>query len=142
MEHYLIVANQTAAGPALKRAVKEHMRQGPCTFTLVVPATHPRDHATWTEGIARELAKQRMCDALESLRVANAKITGWVGDEDPYLAVSDALRAGRYDGVILSTFQKSASRWARMDVASRIARDFGIRVEIVEAERIDVRTGA
>lgn len=41
MEHVsrvLIVANQTAATPALLQAVRDRTRQGPCDFTLLVPA--------------------------------------------------------------------------------------------------------
>ena len=49
----LVVANQTACGDELLAVLEERMRQGPCHFTLLVPATPPAEHATWTEGEAK-----------------------------------------------------------------------------------------
>ena len=51
----LVVANQTACGDELLELVKTRMSAGPCRLTLLVPATPPHEHATWTEGEARAI---------------------------------------------------------------------------------------
>lgn len=141
MRRYLVVANQTATGPELRRAIAECMSEGECEFHLVVPATAPRDMATWTEGTAHGVAHRRLLEAIEQLRVAGANVDGWVGDASPYLAIADALRDRTVDEVILSTFHQTLSRWLRMDVASRVQRDFGVPVRVVESMRSPVRAG-
>ena len=49
----LVVANQTACGDELLDVVRQRVADGPCRFTMLVPATPPREHVTWTEGDAR-----------------------------------------------------------------------------------------
>lgn len=139
MRRYLVVANQTAGGPELRRAVAECMAQGACAFHLVVPATHPRQMATFSEGTAHGIAHKRLLDAIEQLRATGAEVDGWVGDASPYLAIADALREHPIDEIILSTFHQTLSRWLRMDVASRVQRDFGTPVRVVESVRVSER---
>lgn len=140
MRRYLVVANQTAAGPALQDAITRLRSRGACSFTLVVPATHPRDQLAWTEGTAYGLARRRLQDALDALRATGAEVDGWVGDADPYRAISDAMLERAFDEVILSTFPQSHSRWRRMDVARRVEEGFRIRVTVVESERLPIRS--
>lgn len=132
---YLVVANQTAADEAVVKAIKESMARGPALFRLVVPATHPRHQLTWAEGTASGLAHRRLIDALERLRAAGADIDGWVGAENPYHAIVDAMVQDRYDEVILSTFHPSISRWLKMDVASRVEANYQIPVRVVTSRR-------
>jgi hypothetical protein len=138
MKRYLVVANQTAAGPALQHAIRECIAAGECTFTLVVPATHPRDHLAWTEGTAYGLARRRLQDTIERLRAIGATIDGWVGDENCYRAIADGLEEHGFDEVILSTFSQDRSRWLRQDVASRIRQDYDVAVRVVESDRVPI----
>jgi hypothetical protein len=127
----LVVANQTAGGPAFMRAINERMRQGPCVFTLVVPATPPQEHATWEEGEARDIARRRMEKAVEELRAAGADITGVVGDASPVLAINDALIENPCDEIILSTLPSGISRWLKKDLPHRVEQRFGLPVTTV-----------
>jgi hypothetical protein len=77
----LVVANQTLGGANLTRELQRRMSEGPCKFTLLVPATHPQDHATWTEEDARTLAQRRLETALERLQQTGAEVDGMVGDD-------------------------------------------------------------
>src|SRR5437764_14600923 len=88
----LVVANQTAAGDHVKREVKRRMDEGPCRFTLVVPATLPKEGMTYTEGEALDLAETRMQEAVIGLREIGATVKGVIGDPNPMQAIDDDLR--------------------------------------------------
>lgn len=126
MRRYLVVANQTLGGKALAAAVRGCLAQGPCDFHIVVPATHPKDHLTWTEGRAQAIATRRLEAALREFRELGASVDGEVGDASPTLAIGDALRGRPYDEIILSTLPPGPSRWLRMDLPHRVERTYGL----------------
>ncbi len=127
MRSYLVVANQTLGGEHLMTKVRERMAAGACRFHVVVPATPPSDHA-WTEGEARALAHSHLDAALARLRGLGAEVDGEVGDQNPLLAIGDALRAERFDEIILSTLPPGPSRWLKLDLPRRAADRFGLPV--------------
>ena len=129
MARYLIVANQTLSGELLMERVHKLLAEGACTVHVVVPATHTRDQAFYTEGAAHAVAGKRLEAALERFRAAGVEADGEVGDASPMLAVRDCfLVDNRYDGVIISTLQPGASRWLKQDLPHRLERTFGIPV--------------
>ena len=129
MGRYLIVANQTLADEQLMDEVRRLCAKGACTFHVVVPATHARDHAFHTEGASHALAEKRLEASLERFRGLGAEADGEVGDASPFLAVRDCLLAdGSYDGVILSTLEPGVSKWLKQDLPHRLERTFGIPV--------------
>jgi GABA permease len=130
----LVVANQTAAGAHLKALVRDRMSAGPCRFTLLVPATPPADHMTWTEGEARALAEDRLSEALAGFGELGADVEGLVGDPRPLSAIGDALLEWTYDEIVLSTLPPGASRWLKQDLPHRIERQFGLPVTHIAAE--------
>jgi hypothetical protein len=136
----LIVANQTAAGEHLVLAVKRHMQQSPCRFTLLVPASPPPNTATWTEGQSKALATERMEQALKGLRAAGAEIDGVVGDTNPLLAVEDLLRNEPFDEAIVSTLPSNTSKWLRQDLPRRIREEFGIPTTHIVADLVQSRS--
>ena len=86
----LVVANKTAATPALLDAVRERAARGPCEFTLLVPnATHglhkvvdPEDQSRNEAEATIELALPLLEDAagapVDPLRFrANLHVAGW-----------------------------------------------------------------
>jgi hypothetical protein len=126
---YLIVANQTLAADQLMERVRQLQSEGECNFHIVVPATHTRDQAFYTEGGSHALAERRLEAALERLRALGCEADGEVGDSSPFLAVRDCILAnGSYDGIILSTLPPGVSRWLKQDLPHRLERTFGIPV--------------
>jgi hypothetical protein len=125
---YLIVANQTLCAEQLMDQVRRRLSDGPCSFHVVVPATHTRDQAFHTEGASHAVAERRLEAALEKFRGLGAEVSGEVGDASPMLAVRDCLLTGAYDGVLLSTLPPGASRWLKQDLPHRLERRFGVPV--------------
>lgn len=128
MRHYLVVANQTLGAEELEAKVRECMQASPCRFHIVVPATHPKDHVTWTEGQAHAIAERRLEKALARFRELGAEADGDVGDQNPVEAIRDALIAGKFDEIILSTLPSGPSRWLKADLPHRVERSFQLPV--------------
>jgi len=138
MRRYLVVANQTLAGDQLMARIQEHLEAGPCHLHLVVPATPSAAHLTWTRGEAIADAQRRLDSALARLVELGAQVTGVVGDPSPILAVRDALRRDRFDGLLLSTLPPGASRWLRQDLPRRMRRAFGVPVEHIVSHDVSL----
>lgn len=141
MPTYLIVANQTLGGAELTAKVAELTAGERCSFHLVVPATPPKEHLTWTEGGAQTVAARRLEEGLERLRAAGAEATGEVGDASPILAVDDALRHRTVDGAIVCTLPAGLSRWLKLSLPDRIERKHKVPVihVIVEPATADAQ---
>src|SRR5687767_4113330 len=129
MRRYLVVANQTLAGEALLHEIRAAHGAGDCEFHVVVPATPPQDHLTWTEGQARTIAAERLKDALHRFGSIGADTTGEIGDSKVILAILDAIREQpAFDGIIMSTLPVGMSRWLRQDIVHRVERQTGLPV--------------
>jgi hypothetical protein len=120
----LVVANQTACGDELLEVVKTRMGAGPCRFTLLVPATPPHEHLTYSEGDANTIAHRRMDEALARFRAEGAEADGVVGDANPVRAIDDALLDQPHDEIILSTLPPGVSRWLKLDLPHRVEQRF------------------
>ena len=131
MRRYLIVAHRTLGGADLLDRLRGHVEAGPCRFHLLVPVTHPADHV-WTEGEVRSAAQRRLDVGLDALRKLGLEATGEIGDVNPVYAVGVLLRRGeRFDGLIVSTLPPGMSRWLKLDVPTRLARETDLEVEVV-----------
>ncbi len=134
----LVLANRTAATPALVEHIRTRSLQGPAEFHLVVPATSvglhrvvdPEDHG-------RDEAAASLRSALPLLSAAaRSEVTGEVGDPHPVSALHDAIHGGRYDEIIISTLRSRVSGWVRLDLPSK-ARALGLPVVHVEPDAVD-----
>jgi hypothetical protein len=130
----LVVANRTAESPELLEALKSRTAQGPCEFTLLVPAT-PHGIAWAADMHAGESEAQAHREAFvaelrqEGLDVRDAK----VGDPDPLAAVSDECNFADYDELIVSTLPLKVSKWLRVDLPRKARAATGLPVQHVVA---------
>jgi hypothetical protein len=130
MSTYLVVAHRTLVGEHLLDHARSLCAVGDCRFHLVVPVTHPRDHA-WSDGEVEGAALLRLDEGLAAFRGIGAEVTGEVGDANPVYATATALRTSTVDdwaGIIVSTLPPGASRWLGLDVVSRLKREFDLPV--------------
>jgi hypothetical protein len=131
----LVVANRTAATPALLDAVRERAARGPCTFTLLVPnpvrgldrAMDPEDHDRAEGAAVLELALPLLEEA------AGGPVEGRVGDAEALAAIQDAVNLGGYDEIIVSTLPARVSRWLHLDLPRKVA-GLGLPVTTVTAQ--------
>lgn len=141
MKRYLVVANQTLGGAPLVARLKESVSQGPCAFHVLVPANVDQQGWVHDDDTDRELAQQRLHEAVERFSGLGAEVTGEVGDVSPVDAIQDVLRREPFDEVILSTLPPGVSRWLRLDLVSRVERTVSIPVTHVISEEVPAHSG-
>ena len=139
----LVVANKTAATPALLAAVKERAARGPARFTLLVPNTahglhklvDPEDQADTEAQTTLELAIPLLEEA------AGSSVEGMIGDPEPLAAIQDAINIHGFDELIISTLPKRVSKWLRLDLPHKAA-GLGLPVTTVVASSREERAVA
>jgi hypothetical protein len=137
MQSVLVVANRTSASPTLLDAVSRRAREGACTFTLLVPRSphglhrvvDPEDHGHVEAAAAIEHARPLLRDA------AGGPVLALIGSHDPLAAIEDALNAGRYDEVMISTLPRRLSRWLHVDLVRKVG-GLGLPVTHIEAREL------
>jgi hypothetical protein len=130
----LVVANRTAATPALIACVRERAQRGPSSFTLLVPnsstglerLTDPEDH----EDTEAKATLDRALPLLEE--AADGPVTGMIGAPEPLTAIHDAVNIHGFDEIILSTLPTRVSRWLKLDLPSKLG-GLGLPVTTVTA---------
>jgi len=120
----LVVAHKTAATPALLDAIRARAAQAPARFHLLVP--NPAEHAELTETERHEKhleGEHVLALALPLIDEASGGAsTGSVSfRHDPVDAVEEALQAGDFHEIIVSTLPRSVSRWLHVDLPHRLS---------------------
>jgi hypothetical protein len=130
----LVVANRTAATPALIDAVRERAARGPCAFTLLVPnSAHGLHRVMDPEDQGRTEAEDTLDLAVPLLEEASGGLVdGLVGDPEPLAAIQDAVNLRGFDEIIISTLPSRVSRWLKLDLPHKAA-GLGLPVTTVTA---------
>jgi hypothetical protein len=118
----LVVANKTAATPALIEAVAERAAAGRATFFLLVP--NPDDHLVFDRNSQDVHAgEQVLALALPLLEeAAGGHVEGRVAaSPNAYDDIVEELDARPYDEIILSTLPSHVSHWLHVDLPRRVA---------------------
>jgi hypothetical protein len=133
----LIVAHQTADSPDLVDAVARRVADGPCSFTLLVPARARGLHRVVDpEDDGNREAEDRLEAAIPLLsEAAGERVVGVVGSHEPLAAVQDALNLLGFDEVIVSMLPVRVSRWFHLDLPRKV-RALGVPVtEVITKAR-------
>ena len=133
----LVVTNQTASGQALLDEITNRAKGRNAEVTVVAPAiggTRLQHLASETDQ-ARAEAEQRVDALVASLEQLGVTARGEVGDEDPNVALEDALGATGADEVIISTHTPERSSWLERGVVekARAEVDLPITHVVVDA---------
>jgi hypothetical protein len=130
----LVVANKTAATPALLDAVRERAARGPCEFTLLVPnATHGLHKVVDPEDQSQSEAEATIELALPLLEDASGgPVDAMIGVPEPLAAIQDAVNLHGFDELIISTLPSRVSKWLKLDLPHKAA-GLGLPVTTVTA---------
>ncbi len=117
----LVVANKTAATPALIDVVRMRAAAGPAMFFLLVP--NPDHLAFDREGEDVRHGEQVLALALPLLEAAAGRgMDGRVAHSpNAYDDIVEELERYDYDEVILSTLPTHVSHWLHLDLPRRVA---------------------
>ena len=137
----LVVANKTAATPALMEAVRKRAARGPATFTLLVPnAAHglhklvdPEDQSQSEAEADVELAVPLLEEA------AGAPVESMIGVPEPLAAIQDAINIHGFDELIISTLPQRVSKWLHLDLPAKAA---GLGLPGDDRDRLEPQGGA
>jgi hypothetical protein len=116
----LIVANLTASTPFLLQEVNRRAGEQPTTFTLLIPNVDRKKAFDWTLETAVKLLH----------KAAGSHVDTFLGGEDAFESVRQALADGAFDDVLISTLPKRRSEWLRRDLPSRI-EGLGVSVTVI-----------
>ena len=131
----LVVANRTAATPALVEAVRARAAKSPARFTLLVPNPAKGLHRVVDpEDQSQDEAEQTLELAIPLLeQAAGSAVEGMVGDAEPLAAIQDAINIHGFDELIISTLPSRVSRWLKLDLPHKAA-GLGLPVTTVTAQ--------
>ncbi len=132
----LVIANETAASPALLNTLRERASGHDVHVTVIAPISEPRHGYVVYQDTRRASAGRRLEKTLGLLRSSSIPAQGFVADTSPVQAAKDALEQlePKPDEIIVSTHPAQRSGWMRRDVIREITRAAGgVRVTHVVA---------
>lgn len=140
-ERILVVANETVAGEALRKAVLQAVAGARANVLVVSPALNSKlKHWTSDEDQARAAAEERLGRSIEELEKLGIPARGEVGDADPVQAIEDALRTFGPDLIVISTHPPGRSNWLEHGVVTSARERFAVPITHVvvdlEAEAV------
>lgn len=127
MAHILVIANETAAAPALVNALVERASDGGDRVTVIAPVSEPRHGYVVYQDTRRAAAGRRLDKTLTLLRDSSVLADGFVVETSPVQAVKDALTQLEPppDEIVVSTHGPQRSGWLRRNVVAEIGRIAG-----------------
>jgi nucleotide-binding universal stress UspA family protein len=128
----LLVTDRTATHMDVTAALSARAAEALTSVTVLVPAIPPPGRWTWDEAAARSDARRQMRRASETLCRAGLTVASVLGDFSPMESIRDEVRRRTYDEIVVATRSGRVSRWLRIDLPARAAREFSIPVEHVQ----------
>lgn len=129
MSHVLVIANETAASPALLDVLRDRAANDDVQVTVIAPVSEPRHGYVVYDDTRRASAGRRLSRTLDLLRESSIPAQGFVVECSPVQAAKDALAQLEPppDEIVVSTHAPQRSGWLRRDVVGDIERAAGGR---------------
>jgi hypothetical protein len=143
LAHVLVIANETAASPALLDTLRQRAAGAELHVTVIAPVSEPRHGYVVYEDTRRASASRRLDKTLGLLRSSSIPAQGFVVETSPVQAAKDALAQlePAPDEIIVSTHSEQRSGWLRRDVVGEIAR-VAVGVPVTHVLADDTAEGA
>jgi hypothetical protein len=132
----LIITNEVVANPAgVPEVIQKQVREANAVC-VVAPALTSRLHS-WVSDVDAEYrqADDRMRKLVSGIGSAGPAVSGRVGDEDPLLAVADALVEFPADALILGVHASDEANWRERRFSKKVRERFGLPVTEVMLDR-------
>jgi len=132
----LIITNEVVANPAGVPDVVAKQVSEADAVCVIAPALTSRVHS-WVSDIDAEYreANGRMSMLVDDLGSAGPFVSGRVGDEDPLLAVADALVEFPADALIIGVHAADDANWRERRFGKKVRERFGLPVTEVMLDR-------
>ena len=127
MSHVLVIANETAASPALLDVLRDRAADDDVQVTVIAPVSEPRRGYVVYDDTRRASAGRRLERTLGLLRESSIRAQGFVVETSPVQAAKDAIAQLEPppDEIVVSTHPSQRSGWLRRDVVRDIERAAG-----------------
>jgi hypothetical protein len=124
----LVVANETVGGEALLSTIERVAQQG--SELLVVAPAMPSQVRHWASDVdgARAEAEHRLQASVSRLEATGLEVRGEIGDDDPLVAIEDALRTFGADEIVISTHPEGRSHWLEQDLIGKAQSRFALPI--------------
>jgi hypothetical protein len=136
VKRVLIFLNEVAGGRKLLTAARELADAGADYFAVVAPQNQPIVGQLVDTEELRAAAQSRVDVTMEVLGEFGISSEGAIMDQDPALALDDAIRAARPDYILLSCLYETRFGLTRKDLVEWAKARFEVRVEHVPV-RVD-----
>jgi hypothetical protein len=123
----LVIANETAASPALLDVLRDRAADDDVQVTVIAPVSEPRRGYVVYDDTRRASAGRRLERTLGLLRESSIRAQGFVVETSPVQAAKDAIARLEPppDEIVVSTHPIQSSGWLRRDVVRDIERAAG-----------------
>jgi hypothetical protein len=127
VSHVLVIANETAASPALLEVLRDRAADDDVQVTVIAPVSEPRRGYVVYDDTRRASAGRRLERTLGLLRESSIRAQGFVVETSPVQAAKDAIAQLEPppDEIVVSTHPSQRSGWLRRDVVRDIERAAG-----------------
>lgn len=130
-QRLLVVANETIAGAALHKHIRE-LTADDGRVIIVAPALSSRLEYVFSDvDKPREHAQERLDESLRLLKESGIDAEGEVGDANPVRAFEDAVSVFDPDAVLVSTHPEGRSHWLERGEVEKIRSKTDLPVEHV-----------
>jgi GABA permease len=136
----LVVVAETVGGEALLGEIAIRCRGRRAEVLVVAPVlTADQLDLRAAEGDAGgAVAERRLGDSVGAIEAIGVAVTGRVGDEDPIVAIEDALATFAVDEVVIATHPPARSSWLERGVIERARAELDLPITHVVVDPGDV----
>jgi GABA permease len=130
----LVLANDSLGSGELHAALRQIGADRDSVFQVVVPVSPVDTGVAAAHGpldvwaATREVADERLGVILGEMRAQNLTSEGILGDQNPRVALAEAVDAFRPDQIVIATPPPEESVWNHYDVVDRARADYGVPV--------------
>jgi hypothetical protein len=121
MSRVLLVASQASIGPQLMREIRFRVREPSTEIFVLCPVLDtPVEHWAGGSDADRATAREFLHSLLDQLNATGIEATGSVGENEPLVAIEDALRRFPADEILIATHPFDERGWLEHGIVAKI----------------------